>query len=296
MLLFLFHCSSGPQLKVENPAPGKEYVGDNEDKISERTLELMINSIKEKAKQNNTIVRRDAHPKHHGCVSGKFTVLDSVPEELKAGVFAKPESYDTWMRFSNGATDPGRDDKGDIRGAGIKLLGVKGDKILENKKKAKTQDFLLISHTVLPVGDPQEYLDLFEAAIEKRIMGYFFGWNPFAWKLSALGKVRAIRGKTIPNMLEIRYWSTTPYRLGNKLAVKYSIIPCGGERKDMPDTSEENYLRNEMKKTLDGGEACFNFMVQKQGDPKEFPVEDPSYEWNEEVSPFIKVAEIKIPS
>ncbi len=292
ILLFILSCSSQ---SVKQPLePGKESIGPNEDKISQRTLELTLNSIKEKA-TDGSIVKRDAHPKHHGCVTGKFSISDNLPNEMKVGLFAKASTYDMWLRLSNGSATPQRDDIGDIRGAGIKLLGVKGSKVLEKEKNATTQDFLLINHPVLPVGDPQEYLDLFEASFQKKTFGYFFGWNPFQWKMGALSKVRAIRGKKIPNMLSIRYWSTTPYQLGDK-AVKYSIKPCNAPNSNMPDTTDENYLRKEMSKQLQSGEACFDFMVQLQGDPKEYPVEDPSYEWNESVSPFVKVAEIKISS
>ena len=51
-----------------------------------------------------------------------------------------------------------------------------------------------------------------------------------------------------------------------------------------------------MKAQLADGEACFDFMIQFQTDPVQMPLEDPGKPWDEEISPFIKVATIKIPA
>ena len=37
------------------------------------------------------------------------------------------------------------------------------------------------------------------------------------------------------------------------------------------------------------------FLMQKQGDPREFPIEDTLAIWDEEKSPFIRVARITVP-
>lgn len=290
-----FGCG-GPYVKIPDSAElGKEYAGGKDDEIAKRTLELTLNSLKKKKADNpDSKVLRDAHPKHHGCTAASFTVEKDIPETLKHGIFKSPKTYSAYIRFSNGSQTPQADSIGDIRGMGIKLMGVEGDKLLESEKKEKTQDFLIINHPVLPVGDPEEYLNLFEAAFAGKAGSYFFGWNPFGWKLAGLGKVRAIRSKKISSMLEIRYWSTTPYQLGQN-AVKYSAKACGNEITPIPDNPGPDYLKETMKSHLSRKEACFDFMVQVQKDPVKMPVEDPAVEWDEEVSPFVKVATVKIP-
>jgi hypothetical protein len=50
-----------------------------------------------------------------------------------------------------------------------------------------------------------------------------------------------------------------------------------------------------MQQRLDGGEARFDFMVQAQTDPYKMPLEDPSVVWDEELSPFRRVASLRIP-
>lgn len=289
-LLGLTVVCSSPKVEIPKGTElGKEYPNPNEEEIAKRTLELTLTSIKENAKNNNGKVLRDAHPKHHGCVSGSFTVENNVPGMMKHGIFSKPKSYPIWIRFSNGGTPPKEDKEGDIRGMAIKLMGVEGEKLLEDEKNEKTQDFLLISHTVLPVGDPKDYLDLFEAAFAKKPLRHLI----FSGQFGAIRKLGAIRGLKVPSPLGIRYFSTTPYKLGAG-AVKYSAKPCNGFNPPMPAELTPNYLKETMINHLNEKEACFDFMIQPQTDPITMPVEDPAEEWDETVSPFVKVATIKI--
>ena len=50
-----------------------------------------------------------------------------------------------------------------------------------------------------------------------------------------------------------------------------------------------------MSEQLEAGPACFDFMVQMQVPGKIMPVEDATVAWSEDDSPFVKVAEIRIP-
>src|SRR5262249_6197001 len=46
------------------------------------------------------LARRDAHPKHHGCVRAEFRVDADVPADLRYGIFAQPRVYPAWIRSS----------------------------------------------------------------------------------------------------------------------------------------------------------------------------------------------------
>ena len=91
------------------------------------------------------ITRRDAHPKTIGCVKAEFKVEPLLPEELRVGVFREQRTYPAYIRFSNSSMTIQADSRRDVRGMAIKLLGVEGEKLLENEKHETTQDFLLIS-------------------------------------------------------------------------------------------------------------------------------------------------------
>ena len=282
----------GPFVSIPKDAMlAQEYPGPNEQRVAQETSDLVLASIK-KLYPNGKRMLRDAHPYAHGCVRGTFTVEAGLSESVRRGVFSEVRSFPVWIRFSNGTTKPDPDRTGGIRGMAIKLMDVPGKKIQDDEKL--TQDFLVITHPVLPVGDPGEYLALFRAALAGKPMGYFFGGPPWKWKLTALRIVSAIRGKKIPSMLAIRYWSTVPFKLGDG-AVKYSVRPCSVVPSEMPKDPGDHYLRETMVKELSQKGACFQFMVQPQTDPRKMPVEDPAVAWSETDSPFQVVAKITIP-
>ena len=89
---------------------------------------------------------RGQHPKHHGFLRARFTVLENVPAELRVGLFREPKTYTAVIRFSSTAE---QDDRVlDNHGMAIKVLGVKPTKLSEEQKDAETttQDFVLLDH------------------------------------------------------------------------------------------------------------------------------------------------------
>ncbi len=170
----------------------------------------------------------------------------------------------------------------------IKLEGVE-------HSKTGTQDWVMINHPVFFVRNAADYVAFQKALTEESPLKFFFpGLNPFDFRLHELGIVNAIKNKTVTNPLDARYWSMTPYRLGDT-AMKFSARPCGAASQYIA-TSTPDFLRDNMQKQLAQGEACFDFMVQLQSVSAKMPIEDPTLEWNEEDSPFIRVAEITIPT
>lgn len=239
-------------------------------------------------------VKRGQHAKHHGCVKAEFIVEENLPENIKFGVFKEPCSFPAWIRFSNGSGNAAQPDtQGDARGMTVKLMGVEGEKLLDDEKH--TQDFLTINHPVFFIRNIPDYVDFFNALKEapgKPPLKFFFpSFNPFKWRLSEFNIIRAIRGNKVGNPLLIQYWSTTPYKLGDKV-IKYSLKPTAPATDTQPTSSSENYLREAMVEYLKNKEASFDFLVQLQTDPVKMPIEDATVEWD---SPFIKVATIKIP-
>ena len=91
--------------------------------------------------------------------------------------------------------------------------------------------------------------------------------------------------KKYANPLQIRYWSTTPYRLGTN-AVKYSAIPHVHARDEIPANPGDDFLREAMIRQLATGDALFDFTVQLQISAETMPIEDPGKAWDETVSPF----------
>jgi hypothetical protein len=236
-------------------------------------------------------MRRDAHTKTHGCVKAEFTVLADVPDRARLGLFKTPATYPAWIRFSNAFSSIESDRKIDVRGMAIKVMGVEGEKLLEQEKHEKTQDFLLINHNVFFSPDVKAYLEFSREYVKREsTLGYVL--RPDHWRQAGI-LFRAARGN-MTNPLTSRFWSSVPFALG-AAAVQYSAAPCGGAVTTGHPGLSPDFLREAMAAHLREHEACFDFMVQFQTDAVKMPVENPSIEWDERVSPFIRVARIRVP-
>jgi catalase len=242
-----------------------------------------------------TVVRRDAHPKHHGVVRASFEVSADLPAALRHGVFAAPDRFDAWVRFSNGAPRVQPDRRRDQRGMAIKLLGVPGPKVLVDERDAPTQDFVLASAPRFFIRDVASYAAFTEAASKEpaiRVFGYFFGPNPFAWRLHEL---RALLSSLRPtaDLLSTKYWSQVPSRLGPHV-VKYAAQPLDPSPWTTPGTGPD-FLRARLVERLGEGDAQFQLYVQRYVDDVKTPIEDATIEWRESDAPLEPVAALTIP-
>jgi hypothetical protein len=240
---------------------------------------------------------RESHPKHHGCVHAEFVVEPELPDDLRVGVFANAPAYPALIRFSNasGLRRDGTfraDGRPDVRGMAIKLMGVEGEKLLEEERHETTQDFLLISADALIATDLAAFVKVLGEFRVRTLLWFFL--NPFDPHLRELG-IGIRSAKRHANPLEIEYSSVVPFLLGDR-AVKYKARPVLETRARIPRRPSPNFLREAMQRQLATGGAVFDFLVQMQTDAYAMPIEDPSVVWDEALSPFRKVATIRIPT
>jgi hypothetical protein len=270
---------------------------------------------------------RDAHPKHHGCVKGRFIVEPDLPATLRRGVCTEPStSYEIWIRFSN-AFKRRHDLTWDARGMAIKLLDAgipipAADRSRDDEANSGlgTQDFLMVSHPVFFARTADDFVD-FPATVAGAgsfatltfgLFPYFFGARPSRWRLRGL---LAMLGsfKWIDNPVGISYFSQVPYRYGEH-AVKFCVRP----QQPSPNLRRprflltvatyvilsllsfgrlkfaqwENLLRTALLKQLRENEVRFDFMIQIG--TAAMPIDDAVIPWDERLAPFVKVATIAI--
>lgn len=245
-------------------------------------------------------VRRDAHPKPHGCVEATLTVRGDVPDALRHGLFAAPGSYRATIRYSNSNEDPNRPDyKKDGRGMAVKVHGIPGAPLTVAPGAEPSQDFIMINFPTFLVGKADDY---------RKLVGFTDSPNKLTqWLAPVLvpisigikGTMNAVGATSslIDNPLNTRYWSMVPYQLGTGAAaqaVKYSAMACEPKPVVIPKTDNPNYLRQAMQDQLSRGSACMKLMVQPRTSDA-MSVEDPRYEWMEAEAPFHEVATIDIP-
>lgn len=265
----------------------------NEAATAEKIADVIEKSIREKYSAGTAL--RDAHPKAHGCVRAEFQVQEKLPQNLAQGIFIPSKTYKAWIRFSNASPDASQADiKKDARGMAIKVLGIPGEKLLEDESNASTQDFIMINHPVFFINDPDRYLALMQDVNSKN---YFRKLHiPFA--LGFKGTSIAANLKTqISNPLQTRYWSMVPYQLGlgsDRQVVKYSVRACSAAVDPMPDHPSHDFLREVLRNSLQKNDACMEFLVQVRTS-NTMSVEDSMTEWKESQAPFYQVATIHIP-
>jgi hypothetical protein len=254
-------------------------------------IEEMTFILKEKMQKDyeNQSVLRDAHPKHLALVKAEFIVESSLPEKAKAGIFKTPKKYNCLIRLSSASGKVQSDAIKDFRGFALKIYDVEGNFI--NQSSKPTQDFLLMSYPVMPLGTVKMFRDAVFYSIKRHpsLLALKFLLTGKGSVLKALKDGK--RNHTSP--LDIGYWSTTPYHLGKGI-VKYKIVPTSSYKSTLPVPLTENYLSENIVNHLDHSEASFDFMIQFFKNESTTPIENASIEWKESDSPFIKVATIKI--
>ena len=270
----------------------REYPSADEPEIAQKIIRLMEDQMAKNFPTGRTL--RDVHSKGHGCVTAEFIVEPGLPDELRVGVFKEARKFPAFIRFSNagGLAKIGgtaRDIRPDARGMAIKLIGVEGPKILEQERDEKTHDFLLFTPNVFFTADPGGFYDLMVALTTSfpALVWFLLRHPPIAYALLLSLRIYA-------DLLNLQYFSAVPYLFGEK-AVKYSTKALSRRISMLPSLFSYNYLRERMKERLAHEGAEFEFMIQFQTDPYLMPIENAIVPWDEKLSPFIRVATIKIP-
>jgi hypothetical protein len=215
-------------------------------------------------------------------VKAKFRVLGNLPESVKLGLFAKEAVYDADLRFSNGALGAaGFDILPNIRGLGIKVYGVPGEKMLPGSQNSTEHDFLMANDHTFFVPKIEQMVLLTQGRMKELL-----GSHPQV-VLNILGAM----AKLVKNPLEIDYFSQVPYRYGD-FACKYALIP---ERHSsffsLPNGFDRDFLRHAVEKTLQRREAKFTFGVQFQREGES--IADSSRRWRGRIIPLAEITVLR---
>jgi len=239
---------------------------------------------------------RGGNTKTHGVVKATVTIREDIPAHCRIGIFANPRSYPAYVRYAG----PGPNVPSDIQDVGfmsmaVKLMDVPGKKLMDEEKF--TQDIITTSGgPTFVTPNTRENAKLQYWSLVDMTLYYFL--NPFDSHLLDMF-MQSLWNETQTNPLNKRYWSCTPYLLGEGQAVMYSFVPktkVVSRIHGLPFGKVPfNYLRQNMSKTLSEQDVEFDLMIQLQTDPHLMPIEDSSVSWPERLSPFIPVATVHIP-
>jgi hypothetical protein len=290
---------------------GERYYKDHqalEIKLTNDIIEIIRQFIDRRLEEGRRPAMRDAHAKDNGCVKAVVRIDPDLDPDLRQGVFIPGREYKAWIRFSNGNSEPRNSRWPDGRGMAIKLMGVAGERLLDDEKQ--TQDFIMINQPAFFIDDLERYKATLHAFHRGGIVAQYLSLLELKGREKYLAlKVNA---GVITNPLFSQYWSMTPYRLGvdpaRKMAVKFTAKPRLPPR-DTPLEELRSRARavatflapgftakDEMDKILGNGEAWFDLFVQRFVDHRRTPIEDSTKEWKESVAALRHVAKVIIPS
>lgn len=234
-------------------------------------------------------LKRALHAKPNFAARASFEVKSGIPETHRVGLFAEPKTYEAVIRFSNGGPAALADRKPDVRGIGVKVLGVGGKKLIPGMESAPTQDFLAILSTTVPFPTPEAFVWFVIAArspltlLPKALMK--FGFGP-TFKL--LGELQKGLGAPLTSLHTNRYFTNLPSRFG-PYAAKFSFTPQAAQNV----VTKTDDLGAELAQHVAANDTKWDFQVQLFTDEKSTPIEDHRVEWT---TPWTTLATLTVPT
>ncbi len=237
---------------------------------------------------------RGGNTKTHGIVRAEFIVHQDLPENLRRGIYARPQTYRAWVRFSGPGPyiTPDIDDVG-FMSISIKLMGVAGPKLMDEEKF--TQDMFGVSTPTFVTPDTKANAQLQIESVKNASIFYFLNFHrPHVLDFI----MQSLWIKTQSSPFEAPYFSCVPYLLGEGQAMQYSVWPKTNKRTPIPRLPlrpPDDYLRDAMVAALANGDIEFDIRLQLQTDPHLMPIENNAVLWPERLSPRLSVATLRIP-
>ncbi len=233
---------------------------------------------------------RALHVKGNIGVEAELEVLPDLPAEARQAMFATPQSYRAVVRFSNGAARHQSDRKMDVRGIAVKVFGVAGKKLIPGMEDAKTQDFLAIRTSSVPMRDADEFMTLVRAAATPALLPFkLIGGLGFS---RGLGLMKAaITGLKAPAtaLAATTWYSALPIKYG-PYAVQYAFVPH-----DPPAPfriREATHLGDDLAARLRDKPVVYDLKIRFYESPTTTPIEDASVEWKTEL---VTIARLTLP-
>jgi hypothetical protein len=233
---------------------------------------------------------RALHRKQQLGLKGSFEVLRSLPPHTRHGLFARPGSYEAWVRLSNGGLDRLPDRKPDVRGFALKVKGLNGPGALGAPTDA--QDFLLINHAAFAFAGPDEFVGLVKhmAKGPGAMFAYLFSRYGVFGALGLMKRFAKKFNAPFTGFATENFHSAAPIACG-PYAAKLRLLAAS----DDPRPGASDDWAGDFMRRVAQGPLQFDLQLQFFVDEKRTPIEDASVEWPEDVSPFVTVGRLSLP-
>lgn len=279
----------------------------DEDRVFEEIAATM-RGISETFNDRARNAYRSVHAKSHGLLKGELQVFDNLPEPYRQGLFARPGTYGTIMRFSTNPGDILPDSISTPRGLAVKVIGIEDAEMVPEHAGHKTQDFVMVNGRVFGVPDSSGFLKqlhlLAKHVGDSQSLKQFVSTTARA----AESTVEVFGGESMllkqfghpeTNLLGESYSTQLPLRYGSHIA-KISIEPSSDNLRALTGEGLEidhySALRDWVVDFFKSEAAEWEVKVQLCTNLVRMPVEDASVEWPEKESAYVPVARIVVPA
>jgi hypothetical protein len=283
---------------VEVIQPGEEQTFDE--------IAATMRDIQTKIGERQRHTTRSVHAKSHGLLKARVTVIDGLPEELRQGLFATPASYGAVLRFSTNPGDILSDHISTPRGLAMKIIGVPGE-MLPNHAGEVTQDFVMVNDKAFNAPDAKGFLKGLKTLDEhvndsealKQTVSSVSQVAETA--LEAVGGESALLkgfghkpthplGETFSTVVALRYGAY--FGKVELVPVSANLVKLCGEH--LPNASNWNSLKEAITEFFKTETAVWELRVQLCTDLEKMPVEKADVKWDEELSPYVAVAQVTV--
>lgn len=286
--------------------PAFEKVEEDE----QQTIQALITtlqSISDVTAKDSGHGYRSVHIKSHGVLRGKLTVAPNLLPELKQGIFADENVYETVIRLSTSPGDFLADSVSTPRGFALKVIGVQGER-LQGDPADNTQDFLMVSGPAFVNKDAKSFLSGLKLLAKttnkfpgfKKVMSAFL--RGFESVIESLGgesaTIKAMGGYPETHILGEQFFTQVPVLYGPYMA-KLSIRPSSAALQALVGTHVNTHdapdaLRQAVNTFFASNAGQWEVLIQLCRNLDTMPIEDASVAWPEDESPYLKVATIDI--
>jgi hypothetical protein len=247
------------------------------------------------------------------AVRAEFEVFDlgrsigdpSLAARLAKGIFAVPGRYPAIVRFANADGGHRPDRVRDVRAMSFSIQVPAG--VLPDVTRL---DFSMNSASTFPINDAHAFAVAVRVLSSEGLGAKVRAFRSLTWRDRG-GLLRTMwlgwrqqRGTPRQAFQRLRYWSTVPFRHGERDAVKYSAVP--GDNPARPLQAGPNRLQEELVRHVneDVSMSEFAFALQlleparmtRGGSLQEpwFWIENAAVEWHERESPFHVVGRLRL--
>ncbi len=284
--------------------PSVETLEDGEGETS-RELVATMRKIAETTYKDMGHAIRSVHAKSHGLLHALLEVPGGLPPVLAQGLFAGPGRYQAVMRFSTTPGDILDDSVSTPRGVAIKVIGVPGERLPEDRE-GTSQDVLMVDGPAFLAPSGKAFLrsvKLLAATTDKAeglkkvLSAALRGVENLLEAVGTQsGTIKALGGQPETHILGDTFFTQAPIRYGDYIA-KLSLVPVSPELKALTKASlnvngKPNGLRDAVNEFFRDTRGEWELRVQLCTDLETMPVEDSSKVWPEDRSPFITVARL----